>query len=341
MEGECVALPTEASYELVASALHPGATERLRSLKAPEQTPAVVLFEHAQLLDWLPRLRGSGARLFRKLGPGPVGLRADAGCASGLLSRLPGPIRDMLVQAGRMTVRWPAHPIWGELGQAGLPLVSVPVEGGVNAEETAKHVGSVAACIVDAGATQFGGPVTIVKAVGRRCLVERLGVLLQEQIDELAVCRILFICTGNTCRSPMAERLCAKLLSDHLGCAPADLSQQGFCVQSAGMAAMMGGEASPDAVRVAAELGTDLASHRSRMATWEMFAWADHVFAMTAGQWYALRDIAAATMPPPSMLSPRHEDIADPIGGELADYRTCAHQILECLKERLPELLES
>ena len=77
------------------------------------------------------------------------------------------------------------------------------------------------------------------------------------------------------------------------------------------------------------------------MVTMEMLAWADHLFAMTNGHCSTLESIALEGMAHPRMLSPVHQDIADPIGAELAAYRTCADQILTCLKARLPEILES
>ena len=103
----------------------------------------------------------------------------------------------------------------------------------------------------------------------------------------------------------------------------------------------MGAPASPDAVTVIANMGGDLSQHQSGMITMEMLVWADYVFGMTAGHCYTLESLWAEGMTPPRLLSPAHEEIADPIGGELADYRTCAAQILACLQARLPELLEA
>jgi protein-tyrosine phosphatase len=103
----------------------------------------------------------------------------------------------------------------------------------------------------------------------------------------------------------------------------------------------MGTDASPDAATVAADYGADLARHKSRMVTMEMLMWADHLFGMTAGHCYTLESILVEGMTLPRMLSPHMEDIADPIGGAVADYRTCAHQIHACLQARLPEFLES
>jgi len=91
---------------------------------------------------------------------------------------------------------------------------------------------------------------------------------------------------------------------------------------------------------VVADLGADLSCHRSRMATMEMLTWADHIFCMTASHAHALAPIGHA-IATPRLLSPAGDDVADPIGGALADYRTCADQIVQYLRQRLPEFLES
>jgi L-threonylcarbamoyladenylate synthase len=338
VEGKCVALPSEATYEIVASALQPDAVASLRSF-APENPLTIIVGDYANLFDWLPLLRGEGPRIFRKMGAGPITLSADAGFANGLLAQLPDATRRLLTHDGRIVIRWPSHAIWDELRLANLPLVSIPIPGGTTAAETAQLTGDRVACIIDAGETQFGAVPSLVQAEGRRCRVVRENAVTREQVDDLALCRILFICTGNTCRSPMAEVLCAKLLADHLGCVPGELNQHGFCVQSAGLAAMMGSEASPDAVRVVADLGADLSRHRSRAATMEMLLWADYIFTMTASHAYAL--LPVTQIQTPQLLSPAGDDVADPIGGALSDYRTCAEQIIQYLQQRLPELLEA
>src|ERR1017187_7783147 len=84
VEGRCIALPTEANYEIVASALCPEAVASL----AVEHTPAVVLSDYANLREWMPLLAGAGPRLLRKLGAGLIVLHAGAGFAQGLWARL-------------------------------------------------------------------------------------------------------------------------------------------------------------------------------------------------------------------------------------------------------------
>ncbi len=339
--GQCVALPTESTYELVASAHCIEAVDQLSRAVVSGEFAAIVLSDYAQLHDWMPRLTGAGTRLFRKLGAGPYTFRGRGGYEQGLAPRLPDSARRLVVRDDRLALRWPDQPIWAKLGQAGLPLVSLPLPGAVNMGMAVSLVGENAACIVDAGAAQHALPPSIVEADGRRCRLTRAGALTGEQLDALTCSRILFVCTGNTCRSPMAEALCAKLLTDRLGGTRADLLKHGFSVQSAGLAAMMGNEASSEAVQVASDLGADLSAHRSAPATIAMLQWADFVFAMTASHWYSLKSANVPGAPTPRMLSPLFEDVVDPIGAGLLDYQTCARQILDSLQQRLPEILES
>jgi protein-tyrosine phosphatase len=193
--------------------------------------------------------------------------------------------------------------------------------------------------VVDSAMPRSGAPTTLICVSGKQWQVARAGGLSDEALDELLPCRVLFVCTGNTCRSPMAEALMKRLLADRLGCRPEELRPRGFLVQSAGLAAMIGGEAAPDAVGVVRAFGADLAGHQSRRLTLEQLMLADHVFAMTESHLWALESVDVPGLPTPRLLSPEGEDVPDPIGAESEVYRACAHEILGHLQKRLPEIL--
>ena len=83
---------------------------------------------------------------------------------------------------------------------------------------------------------------------------------------------LLFVCTGNTCRSPLAE-----------GIARAEIARRGWKnvhVASAGLSASEGAPASREAVIVAKREGVDLSGHRSRPLTRDAAAWADLILVM-------------------------------------------------------------
>ncbi len=148
-------------------------------------------------------------------------------------------------------------------------------------------------------------------------------------------CSVLFVCTGNTCRSPMAEALCKRLLADRLGCDPAELEGRGFVVRSAGVAAFPGDVAAGPAVEAVRELGADLTSHQSRPVNPELLAEATHVFAVTRAHAAALAARFPGVGPPPELLC-GSDDLNDPLGGDLELYRECARTIRGHLERLVP-----
>src|SRR5690606_29836142 len=89
---------------------------------------------------------------------------------------------------------------------------------------------------------------------------------------------VLFVCTGNTCRSPMAEGLFRKAVE----------GRDDFEVMSAGVAAYPGDRANPETVRFLKERGIGLDGFASQPVSPELLEKATHVFAMTSGHLEAL-----------------------------------------------------
>ena len=138
---------------------------------------------------------------------------------------------------------------------------------------------------------------------------------------------ILLVCTGNTCRSPMAEALTRKLLAERLSCGVDQVEEQGVAVLSAGLSAMFGGRAAPEAVATMAREGLDLASHVSQPLTEQLVRNADLLLAMTR----AHRDAILAQWPDAGgrvhLLMQSGADVPDPIGCPAEMYERCAAQL--------------
>jgi RpiB/LacA/LacB family sugar-phosphate isomerase len=135
---------------------------------------------------------------------------------------------------------------------------------------------------------------------------------------------ILFICTGNVCRSPMAEALFRRV-TDGRGA---------FRVLSAGLGALDGQPPTSHSVTAMRELGLDISGQRSRMLTTELVRMADYIFGMTRGhvETVALLYPAAAEKTFllrefDESLDPYEKDISDPIGSSYEVYVNCRDQI--------------
>jgi protein-tyrosine phosphatase len=324
--GRLVALPTEAGCVLAAAGLAPEAVGRLPADGGAP--PVLAVRGMADARDWAPGLAGAGRRLAKRLWPGPLTL-AVAGGGEGLASRLPAEVRSRLQPEGALHLRAPAHEVVQEIAAtlAG-PLVLAadpgPPEGGVD-------------LVIDDGPPRYAGGCTVVRVEGEAWEVVRPGLVPEEQLARQATCLVVFVCTGNTCRSPMAEALFRRRLVDRLGCAPEDLVNKGFCVLSAGLSAMMGGEAAPEAVEVARSFGADLAAHRSQPLTPELAAQADCLVAMTRGHVRALEHHFPRLGARPRLLDPAG-DVADPIGCDRAVYEECGQQIWQHLEALVSEV---
>ncbi len=140
---------------------------------------------------------------------------------------------------------------------------------------------------------------------------------------------ILFVCTGNTCRSPMAEGLCRHFWPQDLDCR----------IESAGTSAWDGDPISKESFNELASLGIDASSHRSKAITEEMIHEATHIYTMTRGH----RDILLNYFPEyESKIQlvtcfTSNKDISDPIGCGQKAY----HQVCEELIPALHEILKA
>lgn len=142
------------------------------------------------------------------------------------------------------------------------------------------------------------------------------------------------VCTGNICRSPMAEGLLREMLPGAL--------QHRVQVESAGTHGLTGNPAEPFAVQAAAGTGADISTHRARELTAEMVEHADLVLAMETAHAARARSLcgpeAAEKIHVLTTWGPHPSEtgVFDPYGFPLPVYERCAQIIRECLKGVVP-----
>jgi protein-tyrosine phosphatase len=168
----------------------------------------------------------------------------------------------------------------------------------------------------------------------------RAGVVAEATLRRLASVLVLFVCTGNTCRSPMAEMLMRKRLAEGLKCRIDELEERGVVVASAGLAASAGGPAANEAVQVMREYALDLTGHESQPFTDQLALHADYVLAMTHGHRQAIVQRWPAAAERVNVLRPDDTDVADPIGQSIGAYRQCAEEIAAGVKHHADAILQ-
>jgi protein-tyrosine-phosphatase len=140
---------------------------------------------------------------------------------------------------------------------------------------------------------------------------------------------VLMVCTANMCRSPMAEALFKKLVSER-----GEADQ--WHVESAGVAAVNGNHPTYYSEVVMQKMGMDISQHRSQPVSQELLENFDLVLTMEEGHKILLQDQypnAAKRIYMLSEMAGNYHDIPDPIGGVLADYEEIALLILQTLSD--------
>jgi protein-tyrosine-phosphatase/tRNA A37 threonylcarbamoyladenosine synthetase subunit TsaC/SUA5/YrdC len=348
--GKLLILPTETVYGVAFSLLSPDANRRVRALKPLADKPGWVIHlgQVSECLSWVPGISGLGRRLLTKSLPGPIAFQIvltepDLAAAK---TRL-GDLWDESIVDGAITLRCPdCAPTQDILSRAvalGHPIAMIGTGGRAPAHELAdvpEAVIGAADAAVDGGPTRYRKPSTLVRIEGERFQLVRPGVIDQRIVQRLADFMILFVCSGNTCRSPMAAALAAKLLAERLGIPTRDLAAHHIVVQSAGVYASRGLPAAREAVQALADLGAELGGgggHLSQPATNDLLRRADVIYTMTQSHRDEILDLMPAARDKTCRLD-LEADVEDPIGAGVKVYRQVAERLQELIKRRLDEL---
>lgn len=322
-QGGLVIFPTETVYGIAADHNNAKAMQRLREVKhRPEDKPFCIQISQKDLISNYSLAQDPKIyKLIDAFWPGPLTVIVPAlqpGMTIGI--RMPNhKVAIRLIEEAQCTIAAPSANVQGQ------PPAST-------CQDALRDLDGLVDLAIDSGPVQFGRSSSIVDMAASNPRVIREGEVTQDQVNRVIQRKVvLFICTGNSCRSVMAEYLLRNELK----------GRDDVEVLSAGTGVFVGTTASAETISILKREGIDASMHLSQGLTSMMLKKADLIFVMTKSQrqqvlervsWvekrvYLLKEFISDPTNAADM------DIRDPMGSSASAYEESFVQIKEAVKQ--------
>ncbi|OHB55549.1 MAG: threonylcarbamoyl-AMP synthase [Planctomycetes bacterium RBG_13_44_8b] len=346
--GGLVAFPTETVYG-IACRVRQDSLKKLDTLKGNRQEKHYTLHisQTHDVVKYVPTIGIRAQKLIRSTWPGPLTIvfpltEQDIEKQQKNLKR---EVFEGLYKNSSIGIRCPDNPIASillRLTHHSVVAPSANITGQdppTNPEQVLQHLSDKIDLLLDAGPCKFQKNSSVVKIDNKKLDVLRPGVYSQTELEELSSVKFLFVCTGNTCRSAMAEGICRHYLAEKLDCEVDDLEATGYKVSSAGIMDMDGAPASTEATAACEALGIDIKAHKSTALSQKIIQESDYIFAMEQVHY----NYVTAMCPDAEgkcMLLAENQNITDPICQNQEVFNSCAALIENAIRNRIDGLIK-
>ena len=345
--GGLVAFPTETVYG-IACRVKADSLARLDNIKSRDTDKRYTLHigQKVDVNKYVPTISLNAQKLIQNAWPGPLTIvfQLDEKDIDKQQKNLESDVFEGLYKDNTIGIRCPDNVIAAILLQQMSNPVVAPSANvtsqspAVDADEVLTQLSGQIDLLLDAGPCKYKKSSTVVKMGKRGMEILRHGVYSQVELEALSEVKFLFVCTGNTCRSPMAEGIFRKYLAEKLQCEVDDLGKIGYKVNSAGIIGSAGYPVSNEAVAACAAKGIDIRAHRNKGLSKELVEESDFIFAMERIHRSRVIGIEPKAANRCLLLAPNKE-IPDPIGHPQKFYNSCVRLIERAVKKRISELV--
>ncbi|MCK4994442.1 MAG: threonylcarbamoyl-AMP synthase [Candidatus Omnitrophica bacterium] len=317
--GGLVAFPTETVYGLAALPHDAIAVEKLRYIKNRYEVKKFSFCVHniEQAEELIGDISSLAYKLMNKFWPGPLTLVLDSREGETVGLRMPDhPIAQLLLEKV-------GEPIFAP--SANFPGEKAPV----NAREVLEALDKKIDVLIDGGESALKISSAVCKVTDDSFEILRPGAITQQMINYVVETKeFLFVCTGNSCRSAMAEGMMKKVVEGF----------ENIHVSSAGVAAYDGMPASKEAILVMKNQDIDISRHKARRVTKGMLKQADFILVMDKSHKHHILNSMNGLEKKVFLLKEFSEEkfgdmaIQDPIGLHISFYERVARELQQSIE---------